>query len=46
VIPVVPFFSTAPSVEFWDTNWNKDAVRANYIIGVLERLRWDMASNR
>jgi hypothetical protein len=35
VIPVVPFFCTSPSIEFWDTNWNKDAVRANYIIGVL-----------
>jgi hypothetical protein len=35
VIPVVPYFCTAPTDEFWDLNWNRDAVRANYIIGVL-----------
>ena len=35
VIPVVPYFCTAPTTEFWDLYWNKDAVRANYIIGVL-----------
>jgi len=35
VIPVVPFFCASPTAEFWDLNWNKDAVRANYIIGVL-----------
>ncbi|MDD5391087.1 MAG: hypothetical protein PHD37_17250 [Gallionellaceae bacterium] len=34
-IPVVPFFCTSPTIEFWDLHWNKDAVRANYIIGVL-----------
>jgi hypothetical protein len=35
VIPVIPFFCTSPSDSFWDLFWNKDAVRANYIIGVL-----------
>lgn len=35
VIPVVPYFCTAPVLGFWDLNWNYDAVRANYIIGVL-----------
>jgi hypothetical protein len=35
VIPVIPFFCVPPTVEFWDLHWNKDAVRANYIIGVL-----------
>lgn len=35
VIPVVPFFCTAPTTDYWDLHWNKDAVRANYIIGVL-----------
>jgi hypothetical protein len=35
VIPVVPYFCAAPTDEFWDLNWNRDAVRANYIIGVL-----------
>ncbi len=34
-IPVIPFFCTSPTIEFWDLHWNKDAVRANYIIGVL-----------
>jgi hypothetical protein len=34
-IPVVPFFCVPPTLEFWDLYWNKDAVRANYIIGVL-----------
>jgi hypothetical protein len=32
---VVPFFCTSPVLGFWDLNWNYDAVRANYIIGVL-----------
>ena len=35
IIPVVPFFATAPVMGFWDLNWNYDAVRANYVIGVL-----------
>lgn len=35
VIPVVPFFCVAPATGFWDLNWNRDAVRANFIIGVL-----------
>lgn len=35
VIPVVPFFATAPTHCFWDLKWNYDAMRANYIIGVL-----------
>ncbi len=35
VIPVVPYFGTAPVLGFWDLNWNYDAVRSNYIIGVL-----------
>ncbi len=35
VIPVVPMFTTAPTLQFFDLDWNRDAMRANYIIGVL-----------
>ena len=35
IIPVVPFHATAPVKSFWRENWNKDAYRANILIGVL-----------
>ena len=35
IIPIVPFHATAPTKSFWRPNWNKDAYRANILIGVL-----------
>lgn len=35
LIPVVPFHCTHPVNTFFRVNWNKDAYRANMIIGVL-----------
>ena len=35
IIPVVPFPCASQAVGFWNDNWNRDAYRANLIVGVL-----------
>jgi hypothetical protein len=45
IIPVVPCHAVWPVRRFWRPNWNKDAFRANIVIGVLETFANNLVKN-